>query len=102
MNSSKLDCQPKDVSVLKGTIHPDGFFTIGRVPNKKKGKQEADYDHRYGSQFKTLVWREKGDLDGCGMVTRVEEIFNPNLSDQAGKGKGTNIGLTLGKYISIT
>ena len=61
MNASKLDCrpkdvQPKDVSVLKGTIHPDGFFTIGRVPNKKKGKQEADYDHRYESQFETLVW----------------------------------------------
>ena len=95
MNASKLDFQPKDVSVLKGTIHPDGFFTIGRVPNKKKGKQEADYDHRYDSQFETLVWREKGDLDGCGMVTRVEEIFNPNLSDQAGKGKGATIGLTV-------
>ncbi|NQZ64314.1 hypothetical protein [Crocosphaera sp.] len=94
MNLSKLDRQPKDISVLKGTIHPDGFFTIGRVPNKKKGKQEADYDHRYGSQFKTLVWREQGDFEGCGMVTRVEEIFSPNLSDQAGKGRGANIGLS--------
>ena len=94
MDTSKLECRPKDVSVLRGTIHPDGFFTIGRVPNKKKGKQEADYDHRYGSQFKTLVWREQGDFEGCGMVTRVEEIFSPNLSDQAGKGRGANIGLS--------
>ena len=94
MDLNKLDCQPKDISVLKGTIHPDGFFTIGRVPNKTKGKQEADYDHRYDSQFETVVWREKGDFEGCGMVTRVEEIFSSNMSDQVSKGKGANLGLS--------
>ena len=96
---SKLDCrpkdvQPKDVGVLKGTIHPDGFFTIGRVPNKKKGKQEADYDHRYESQFETLVWREPIDSDGVSLVTRVETVHKANWRDQAGKGKGPDLGLS--------